>query len=70
MTSCEIQELNVISLCESVPSLAKERCPQLLHKAEFVCHTFKKAFNLFGNCHRLYDSGGKLTEEDITDLGK
>lgn len=57
------------TLCESVPELAKKRCPELVPSAEFVSSNFTKMFGLFAKCHSLYDSGKTLTDSDITDLG-
>lgn len=55
----------------SMVELAKERCPQLVQKAEFLCKTFTKAFKLFGACHALYyDSSNVLEETDMDDLRK
>ena len=62
--------MNIKTLCESVPDLAKARCSQLVSKAEFICKKFTKAFTKFGECHRLYDSGKSLSEREINSLGK
>lgn len=69
MTNTE-QEVNINILCQSVPTLAQERCPQLVPHAQYVCKTFQKAFTLFGQCHSVYDSGGILSDTDIAAVGR
>ena len=58
------------SLCESVPKLCAERCPELTPNAEFICRTFAKLFGLFAQCHSVYDSSKLLTDTDIEELRK
>ena len=58
------------SLCESVPNLCKERCPELTPSAVFICGTFSKLFSTFAQCHSTYDSSKQLTDTDIVELGK
>ena len=53
------------SLCESVPNLCKERCPELTPNAVFICGTFSKLFSTFAQCHSTYDSSKQLTDTDI-----
>ena len=67
-TSC-FQEVNIRTLCESVPALANQRCSQLVHNAQFINITFQKAFTLFGRCHSSYDNGKELSDNDIAALG-
>ena len=67
-TSC-FQEVNIRTLCESVPALANQRCSQLVHKAQFISITFQKAFTLFGRCHSSYDNGKEFSDNDIAALG-
>ena len=55
------------SLCESVPNLCKERCPELTPSVVFICGTFSKLFSTFGH---TYDSSKQLTDTDIVELGK
>lgn len=61
---------NVTTLCNSIPELAKARCPQLVAQAEFVSKTFSKAFTLFAACHKVYDSSKHLDESDLCALGE
>ena len=62
--------MNTGALCKSVVDLAKERCPQLVHKAEFIEKTFLKAFTLFAQCRKIYDSGKVIKENTAKELRK
>ena len=62
--------MNLKTLCQAAPELAKKRCPTLLPKAEFIGITFEKVLTLFGKCHSMYDSAKKLSPGDISELGK
>lgn len=57
------------TLCQSVADAAKERCPTLVSKADFIQKTFERAFTLFDACRQLYDSAKILSEGEICDLG-
>ncbi len=54
--------MNVKTLCESVVTTATNRCPALVHKAEFVRKTFEKIFNHFSQCRAVYDSSRILDD--------
>lgn len=64
------QEANLKTLCESVPNLARSRCPQLATQANFINKTFLKVLTKFGKCHAVYDSGKELSEAQIEQLRK
>ena len=57
------------TLCQSMVTIANNRCPSLLHKAEFLKLTFVKAFTNFAKCRAIYDSGKALCDDDISELG-
>lgn len=57
------------TLCQSVLSVANERCPALIHKATFYQKIFEKAFKYFSDCREIYDSAKILDEGKISDLG-
>lgn len=62
--------MNTKTLCESVVTTANTRCPELLHKAEFIKKNFVKVFALFGATRDIYDSAKVLSDGDIAELGK
>jgi hypothetical protein len=61
--------VNLKTLCKAAPELAKNRCPELLPKAEFLEKTFMKIFTLFGKCHAVYDTAKPLSASEISQLG-
>ena len=63
------QEVNVKTLCESVPEFARARCPQLQPNAQFVSTTFAKVFSAFGKCHSVYDCSETLSDDQLENLG-
>lgn len=55
---------------EKLPPSSTANQTDTIEKAQNVSRTFTKAFTLFGICHRLYNSGGKLSGSDIDSLGE
>lgn len=49
--------------------MAQHHCPDILHQAQEISKKFTKAFQLFRNCHAIYD-GKTVTDDDIIQLGK
>lgn len=64
-----IQERNIETLCDSVPSLALQQYPSLHTQAQQIKTKFRKAFVLFSVCHNLYDKN-YLNDNDTEVLGK
>ena len=69
---------NVDTLMKAVTDTAEELestlttslQPTLTSQAQTISRKFTKAFTLFTNCHNIYNSGKKLSEEDIITLVK
>ena len=57
-------------LCESVPKLCAERCPELTPNAEFICRTFTKLFGLLHSATLCMIVNKLLTDTDIEELCK
>ena len=60
---------NTETLCKSPIDVATKHSPQLLSRATNVSDRFLKAFTLFYNCHKLYDSASELSDIQVTSLG-
>lgn len=54
-------------MCQSIVDLAGIECPTLLLEATAVSMKFCEAFQLFANCHTIYDKN-YVTEEEATQL--
>ena len=64
-----LQLQNYDTLCRAVITAAERNAPALLQQAEAIADKFMQAFNLFGRCHRIYDSAELLSDMDLTELG-
>lgn len=49
---------------------AEKFSPNLIQAAEDISRKFTKTFTLFASCHNIYNSGQRLSEEDIGSLGE
>lgn len=65
-----IQAKNIATLCKSVPQTAEQHCQHLVGEAEQVARTFSVTLTLFAQCHNIFNSGGAVTDREITTLGK
>ena len=54
-------------MCKSILDLAGAECPTLLPEATAVSKKFREVFELFANCHNIYDKN-YVTEEEATQL--
>lgn len=63
------QAKNINTLCHSMVKLAQAHCPSLIPDTTALCKKFKELFELFANCHHIYDQN-YVTDDEITKLGK
>ena len=54
----------------TVIDIANEYDQTFVPKAEKISQTFTKAFLLFSESHKIYDSSSLLSDEEITSLGE
>jgi len=59
----------VEKFCASVTETAKQSNDEVIAEAALIERKFKKAFSLFGDCHRIYNKC-HVDSEDITKLHK
>ena len=60
---------SITSLCDSIKKVAADY-PCAQSQANSIANKFAQAFELFGKCHRGYNSSHCLSNEDIDQLGK
>ena len=63
------QPTNTTTLCQSIVEVAQHHCPAMLHQTQEIAQKFTKLFQLFRDCHAIYDSKA-VTDDDIIQLGK
>ena len=56
--------MNIKTLCSAPVEVAQVRCAALVPDAESIRDKFQTAFELFGSCHKIYDS----TEVDTNSI--
>ena len=65
------QPENTKKLCSAVVEVAQKHNQfSLLPTAQSIDNKFQKLFNLFGACHKVYDSADILENSAIDTLGK
>ena len=64
-----LKDTNIKKLYNSVVEKTASICPTLVPEARELSERFKKAFQLFANCHNIYDSAKYLPDETINNLG-
>ena len=64
-----LQPASISILCENISWVASSY-EAVQPDAAKVTETFSKAFLLFGQCHRGYNSSHYMSDADIDELGK
>lgn len=64
-----IQTKNITVLCDSIRQAATPHA-SIAQAANEMADTFAQAFELFGRCHRGYNSSTCLTDGEIDTIGK
>lgn len=57
-------------MCSAVTEAAEKNATTLVPRAKALSEKFYKAFNLFGDCHKIYNSSSILTSVEIQELSK
>lgn len=55
-------------MCRSMVELAQTQCPTLVTETTALFTKFKELFELYANCHKIYDQN-YVTEEETAKLG-
>ena len=50
--------------------MAEERCPELGDRAQLVANKYGRALLLFAKCHQCFNSSHRLSDADLSTLGK
>ena len=65
-----MQEENIKLLTEAVVDKTRDLCPSLVPEARTVAAKYAKLFNLFGTCHRRYNTSSFLDGPAIDALSQ
>lgn len=64
------QEENIAIITTAIVETTTKLCPSLKEEAEEVAASYRTLLNLYGRCHRAFNSKHSMTDEDISQLGE